>query len=230
MAALHTRFRFVFVDAPFKSPPGPGIRPAFTDFGPFWRWHCDPNIINEFDITPEDVARERRHVRGLLRSYFERERAVGGPGIVGVMAFSQGTRVATGLCLDRELRKGVQFAILIASTFPSLDLTAPEEEADEALEELGFPSRPSPAASSADKTPPSSRWNDHRVNIISIHIQGTADPWASEGARLREAYYNPELATTIKFHGGHQVPTGATEARMIAEAFNGWREEISLQV
>lgn len=36
--ALSKDFKFVYFDAPFKSPAGPGVLPAFRDQGPFRSW------------------------------------------------------------------------------------------------------------------------------------------------------------------------------------------------
>ncbi|XHG08834.1 hypothetical protein AWENTII_011923 [Aspergillus wentii] len=249
VSALHTRFRFIFVNAPFDSPPGPGVQPAFTDLGPFYRWHCDSTVVGEFDITSEDVERERRHVRDLLTGYFERENAGEGPGIVGIMAFSQGTRLATGICMDRELRKGVKFAILIGGTFPTLDVDVFENEAvgmtaleddrstgyDKELEE--FFGRFSPSSSSGDgslsptaSTSSISSDVNALINIPSIHIQGSADPWRCEGTKLRQTYYNPDLTTVINFRGGHQVPTGAKEAKIVEAAVTtAWDRAMTLR-
>ncbi|KAE8154022.1 serine hydrolase FSH [Aspergillus avenaceus] len=245
VATLQSSFRFIFIDAPFGSPPGPGVHPAFTDLGPFYRWHCDSNVIDEFDITLEDVERERWQVRDLIASHIKSERATGGPGIVGVMAFSQGTRVATGLCLDKELSRGIEFAILIGGTFPSLELTASTPSHDDGYESGGMiwfeydaydkgleslyrspssssssltGSSSSPTPSTAPSSADGNEWNIYPVNIPSIHVQGTADPWRSEGDRLRETYYNPDLTTVLKFRGRHQVPTGTPEANIIAES------------
>ena len=38
LRALDTRFRFVFVDAPFLCDEGVGVAPVYSDWGPFRRW------------------------------------------------------------------------------------------------------------------------------------------------------------------------------------------------
>lgn len=123
--ALQTKFRFVFVDAPFSSLPGPGVVPVFSGFKPFLRWHCDEATLNKFDITPEELEDERRTAREMLADHIAQADAAGGP-VVGVMAFSQGTRVATGLMLDPELGRHFQFAVLICGTFPALPVSSQE--------------------------------------------------------------------------------------------------------
>lgn len=123
--ALETTFRFVFIESPFEvQHPGPGALPAFADLKPFRRWHWDKVVADVFGVSAEDVELERRQVRDLLAENLERERERG-PGIVGVMAFSQGARVATGLCLDRELGAHIKFAVMICGAPPAL-LLAPD--------------------------------------------------------------------------------------------------------
>ncbi|KAE8354410.1 hypothetical protein BDV28DRAFT_147141 [Aspergillus coremiiformis] len=94
--------------------------------------------------------------------------------IVGVMGFSQGTRVATGVCLDGELGQTIQFAILIAGTFPVLSLPARETESV-AAEEMALDDTASESDVSSDS--PSSTIGDRPpipcLRIPSVHIQST---------------------------------------------------------
>ena len=137
--ALRHHFRFIFVDGPFESTAGPGILPIFEGAGPYYRWHCDSSAVSVFDITESEIATERRIVREKL------DRVLGGDGgapFVGVMGFSQGTRVATGLLLllEQLRRQGsmdlppLSFAVLICGTYPPLPLADdPSPLADQAL-------------------------------------------------------------------------------------------------
>ncbi|KAF7719428.1 FSH1 domain-containing protein [Penicillium ucsense] len=106
---LSPRFQFLFLDSPITtSQAGVGVQPHYAHIKPFRRWHQDENTIGLFDATMEDVQRERKVVRDHLRLVIERERRQGaGAGVVGVMGFSQGTRVATALCLDPELGRDI---------------------------------------------------------------------------------------------------------------------------
>jgi predicted esterase len=182
---LGVTFRFVFVDAPFEvSHPGHGVLPTFVDVKPFRRWNCDDIAADVFGVSVEDVKQEKLQVRDLLAENLERERQRG-PGIVGVLAFSQGARVATGLCLDREMGINIKFVIMICGAFPPI-LLAPEPLS-------------------------------HPLDMVSIHIQRTTDPWKSQSTKLSETYFNSARARTIKFNGGHAVPAGIKEAETIAD-------------
>lgn len=119
--ALRNDFRFIFAQAPFKSLAGPGIHPVFEGAGPFYRWHCDSSASDAFDITDSEIATERRIVREYLEKILSDD---DGAPFVGIMAFSQGTRVATGLLLDQRRQRGhndlppLRFAILLCGTYP----------------------------------------------------------------------------------------------------------------
>lgn len=191
--ALQHKFCFIFVDAPFSSPAGPGVLPAFADLGPFLRWHWDDNGLDMFDITHEEMEKERDQVRALLARSLEDEE------VVGVMAFSEGTRVATGLLLDGNgLGSRLKFAILFSPMIPALLLDGDSGKKNEA------------AVSSRLVTP------KQVLEIPSIHFQGSHDPWSADGAKLKETYYAAGLARIVKFTGGHQVPAGSKEAAEVA--------------
>lgn len=208
--ALEKSFSFVFVDAPFESLPGPGVVPVFSELAPFWRWHCDGATLNKSEITQKEIDGERGTARDLLASHIERingQAAGAGGGVVGIMAFSQGTRVATGLMLDAELGGDIKFAILICGTFPVLALGRDEAKVTTttATTKLAIPPLPNGAKTVG-----------RRLGIPSIHLHGSYDPWNAEGIRLKQSYYDEKLVSTIKFKGGHQVPAGNKEAEEVA--------------
>ncbi|GKT90328.1 oxidoreductase [Colletotrichum tofieldiae] len=120
--SLRDRFRFIFIDSPFASwQPGPGVIPTYVDVKPYRRWHYDRAQIDT-GVSAEAVDVERVRVRTLISHHFEAESEENGKGIVGIMAFSHGTRVATGLCLDDELGPHIKIAILISPVFPCVSV------------------------------------------------------------------------------------------------------------
>lgn len=196
--ALAAHFRLVFVDSPLETAqPGEGI-PAFLQdaaagMTPYRRWHHDARVMAAFDLTADEIAAERRRVRDVLAAHVARERPV------GVLAFSQGTRVATALCRDRGgLGAGLRFAVMICGFAPDLPLADEEEE-------------PEPAPGLA-LDPARSRLLD----MPSVHVQCTADPWFGRAKRLVRDYFKQESARTLSFRLGHEVPSGVKEAAQIA--------------
>ncbi|BCR97998.1 putative oxidoreductase [Aspergillus luchuensis] len=186
---LSPHFRFLFLNSPITTPQaGVGVQPYYAHMKPYRRWHQDGNTIGLFDVTAEDVERERRIVRDFLKGVIDHENGTSGPGpgVVGVMGFSQGTRVATAVCLDSELGKYIKFAIMICGVCPSLPLSAAEIRV----------SRP--------------------LDIMSVHVQGSGDPWSAKGTRLSKQYFNQTLATVIRFKGGHEIPVKTGDVQSIA--------------
>jgi predicted esterase len=108
--ALSSTFEFIFIDAPFESPPGPGVLPFFEGCGPFYRW-----IAPGEDTLPDATRRlidETARLRG------------GQKRVVGVLGFSQGARLAAGLLLELQLggKEGedFKFGVFLMGTAPPL--------------------------------------------------------------------------------------------------------------
>ncbi|KAI4865033.1 serine hydrolase FSH [Hypoxylon rubiginosum] len=192
--ALQSRFRFVFAESPIETPqPGIGVLPYFADAKPYRRWHHDAHAVGSFDVTAEDIARERQLVRDTLAAHVERHQPV------GVMAFSQGTRVAAALCLDPELGGGIRFAILICGFAGVLPL----DGSDSGLE-------------------------SRVLDLPSVQAQGVSDPWAAKAAKLAEkSCFDPALARTIKFRGGHDVPVAMGDVVKITNEIFAVYESLS---
>lgn len=135
-------------------------------------------------------------MRDSLKDVIERERRNGpGAGVVGVMGFSQGTRVATAVCLDSELGRDIRFAIMICGICPSLALSAAETQV----------SRP--------------------LDIVPVHVQGSGDPWLAKGTRLSKQYFNQRLATVVRFKGRHEIPVTTSDVQNIAEVMAEYWEQ-----
>lgn len=98
---LKNDFQFVFFDGPFESGPGPGVLPAFRDYEPFRSWFKkDGSEIEQSDGSGYDISGRD----GVERVWKLMEAAGPGGEWVGVMGFSQGTRITGGLLLDQQRR------------------------------------------------------------------------------------------------------------------------------
>lgn len=206
--SLKTKFNFLFLNAPFSSLPGPGITTFFSDLKPYFRWHCDLLSTERFNVGIDEIESERMTVRTMLLNELEKH---GNQNIVGVMAFSQGTRVATAFCLDEELGKDIKFCIIIAGTFPILPLSRHSKEGHGAV---------SPRVDQGPLSPVS------RLQIPSLHVRGLRDPWLPEGKRLLRTYYNEDQALTVEFNGGHQVPVANKDVEQIQKGVMKFWEQI----
>ncbi|KAK1499286.1 hypothetical protein CCUS01_00008 [Colletotrichum cuscutae] len=198
--SLSDRFRFIFVDSPFTSwQPGPGVIPTYADQKPYRRWHYDKAQV-ETGVSAETVDVERARVRALITRYFEAEAEETGEGIVGIMAFSHGTRVATGLCLDGEFGSRIKIAILISPVFPSLSVGGVSMESPE-----------------EEKT-------CRNLDVRLVQVHGASDPWAHGGKRLVRTHFSPSLTRSVIFPGGHQVPSAAKDVAAVVREVISARE------
>ena len=123
--------RLTTFPAPFPSQPGPGVLPFFDGCGPFKRW------VN-FPVPPSETKSGKSsnvlpaEVEDLVRSTVRRIHSTGGQ-VVGLIGFSQGTRVVSGLLKCAEIVKELKekgepvddldwcdwnFGVIICGSFP----------------------------------------------------------------------------------------------------------------
>ena len=188
--ALRQHFRFVFVDGPFETIPGPGVMPFFEGCGPFWRW-------------VKTVGRNDIEVRQVLRKILQEE---GGP-FVGVLGFSQGARLAAGILLEQQEQGQVEgqklrFAVCVNGTYPALILA----------KESSLASQPT---RDAELTEWDESYNLH-IHLPSVHIHGDQDPYLY-GSRLLARCFDPQTAKVFEFDNGHHLPTSASDTERVAE-------------
>ncbi|KAF6810638.1 oxidoreductase [Colletotrichum sojae] len=108
---LSAHFEFVYLDAPIKTGPGPGVLPFFEGCDPFFRW------VSDDPATPAaEFQAQKERTMALLKD-FVREN---GP-FVGLVGFSQGARAAASLLLEDQREPffgGKVFGLFICGTFP----------------------------------------------------------------------------------------------------------------
>lgn len=121
---LQQDFEFVFFEAPFTRDAGPGVLPWFSyeEYGPYRTWFSKTAAGEELGDGRADMSNGEGGVERVLRmieSYDEDERVrvieqydgkkgpldVGKGEWVGLMGFSQGTRVVGGLLLHQQRRR-----------------------------------------------------------------------------------------------------------------------------
>lgn len=189
ISALQSDFRLVFVDAPLDSGPGPGVVPIFETAGPFHQWIAESEEEEE-----------------LVRSTLQRElkREDGAP-FVGVLGFSQGTRIATGLLQEQELTQAVAphlcFGVLINGSYPPMRQS----------------SNPSTILPRFTESAPGPWIHEHEacVHLPSVHVHGRSDNFL-ERSRLLARCYDPNTATIMEFDNGHHLPTSDEDTQKIA--------------
>ncbi|RDL37720.1 uncharacterized protein BP5553_05153 [Venustampulla echinocandica] len=112
--ALRTQFKFVYIDAPYLSNPGPGVMPTFADSGPYYSWFHDTATGKIPQTTmAAGLSGVGKYVAAALKA-----KGIRTSDVVAVMGFSQGTVVASCLLLQSQFRdvrwSGLRFGIMLS--------------------------------------------------------------------------------------------------------------------
>ena len=204
--AIGSDFQIESLEAPFSSQPGPGVLPFFDGCGPFKRW------IN-FPVSPAETREGTStnvlpsEVEDLVRSTVRRIHSSGGQ-VVGLIGFSQGTRIVSGLlkCAEivRELKaKGEpvdeldwcdwSFALIVCGSFPPPLLA---QSITSALQ--------SSKLSEAEQK----KVLEKKMSIPTFHVLGNQDEYKwSANMLLERCYEVAEGKSTVReLDIGHHYP------------------------
>jgi hypothetical protein len=228
-------FELVFVDAPFPSPPGPGVLPFFDGAGPFWRWSTGPprprpGVLEGEALLGRDGMGgrrreydEERRIWNVVQSVLETE----GGEWAGVIGFSQGARVAAGLLLlaqqyQQQQQRGrsalpridkalgsLHFGVFLSGTQPPICFPTGLSSLQTAVESGCGP--PCLEPDDGDEAAPSI------ITIPTFHVLGLDDPWLSQNKLLLENVCRAGTATVLEFQGGHHVPVKTAELMRIRD-------------
>ncbi|RDL37035.1 uncharacterized protein BP5553_04468 [Venustampulla echinocandica] len=186
--ALLKSFRFVFLDGPIDSSPGPGVLPMFEGCGPYLRW-----LRPDESVTHMPPETRKLIVRAIL--------AIEGD-VVGVLGFSQGSKLAAGLLWEQEFRRrngdvggrgigdgfNFKFGVFTHGISPPMTEHLVEDEQ-----------------------------KDNIIELPSLHVVGADDEWAESGRTLFDRYFDKKTAKKLEFDIGHRLPTEEAETAKIAE-------------
>lgn len=195
--------------APFPSPAGPGVLPFFDGCGPFKRWLPPSEKVSiETMRSGQSTSALSPEVEDLVRSTVLRIRAAGGR-VIGLIGFSQGTKVVAGLLRASEVRR-------------ELGLTG--EEVDWCDFELGvsvcasYPPLLMPP-SIASRLPSEEAYLKQKIKTPSFHVQGKQDEWMWAGQGLIEKHYEVRegMSEVVTWDMGHHYPVQPQESERIAE-------------
>jgi predicted esterase len=179
--ALRDHFNFLFVNGPFASPPGPGVLPVFADCSPYYAW--ESSGTKQGDTLPDETII-------LLTETFQ-ACAAAGDEVVGVMGFSQGARVATGLLSWRGHKhfSSLKFGIMLNGSYPAM------------LPSLLKGSCPL-----------------YKISIPTVHIHGLLDQFLAQSRMLLDCHFSRSHTMLLELRIGHQVVSKETSTRLLADA------------
>ncbi|KAF2666093.1 hypothetical protein BT63DRAFT_427883 [Microthyrium microscopicum] len=199
---LRSEFEFVYFDAPFKRSAGPGILPIFADYGPFRSWLKPDGDETEllygsgFDTTGAD---------GIDRAWslMRERRKTARDEWVGVLGFSQGTRIASGLLLDQQHRKelgqshdfDLKFGVICMGSGAPI-----KSEAGHVAKSMNA-SLPDPIL----------------IQSPTIHLHGLKDVNLPGGRLQMAQYFEPSSATLYEIDYHHAMPWVQKEIEYLAD-------------
>ncbi|KAF2114471.1 serine hydrolase FSH [Lophiotrema nucula] len=215
---LKPHFDLLTLEAPFPSAAGPGVLPFFEGCGPFKRW-IPPSEKVSFDGIKKGEASGAmlKEVEDLIKQTVEDVRRKGGR-VVGVVGFSQGTRVVAGLLKGSEIRKrlagdgdgeGVNwcdfaFAVSVCGSYPPPLLPPSVSKLLDAS-----------SLSGEEKT----RLQESRIESPTLHVLGKQDEWEWAGHLLIEGCYEKGEGKSeeVSFDMGHHYPVLPEDSELIRD-------------
>ncbi|KAK3902898.1 hypothetical protein C8A05DRAFT_33360, partial [Staphylotrichum tortipilum] len=127
-------------------------------------------------------------------------------GVVGVVAFSMGAKVATEVVrrLEGDGEREVKVVVAVCATAPYQGGGMMKEGAGE-----------------EERRAWEGRWREvlgrEKVKAKSVHVIGGSDPWRGQSERLVELF-GEEGRRVVRFDGGHHMPVEEKVNREIAKA------------
>ncbi|KAG9190878.1 hypothetical protein G6011_08966 [Alternaria panax] len=217
MRVIKGHFEVESLEAPFPSQPGPGILPFFEGCGPFKRWVLPTVTISEMKAGNSTNAMSTE-VEDLVRTTIQRINSSGGK-VVGLIGFSQGTKVVAGLLKGCEMRralagKGVDvshseyldfaFGLSVCGSYPP-PLIPPSITA--ALQEAGI--------SEEEREELLTK----KIGLPAFHVQGLQDEWNWAGQGLIDGWYElGEGRSVVRYwEQGHLYPVKPEESQEIGD-------------
>ncbi|PBP27624.1 citrinin biosynthesis oxydoreductase CtnB [Diplocarpon rosae] len=184
---LSGSYELVFFDAPYERDAGPGVLPAFSyeQYGPYRTWFTRSQDDKERGDGRNAEGRGEGGVERVLRLISE----TGGEGEwIGVMGFSQGTRVAGGVLLDQQRRR---------------EMGLPEADGELNFR-FGIMCMGGAAPMVSDIVHAS--YSDSLINIPTLHLHGTKDINYQNGKKMWKTHYEANSTTVWDIDYHHAMP------------------------
>lgn len=216
---LKDHFNVESLEAPFPSPAGPGILPFFDGCGPFARWlPPSEKVTLEVMKAGTSTSEMTKDVERLVRDAVQRINTNGGR-VVGLIGFSQGTKVVAGLLRGSQIRRELgskgedwlanfHFALSVCESYPPpllppslLKLPEFASKSDAEKEEL----------------------LNAKITIPVLHVQGEQDEWKWAGDGLIKDHYDVGDGKSVveSWDMGHHYPQRPEES----ERMHNWLVE-----
>ncbi|KAF5230679.1 hypothetical protein FANTH_13748 [Fusarium anthophilum] len=209
-ARLDKTFRFVFINAPYFSHPGPDVESVYAEWIPFRSWkrpgYAFNNDPSQFSFTDDE---EIEKIDECLAMGMRKDDEAGGRGPwVGLLGFSQGANMAASLLRRQQtwkqdgilraptstvLEANFRFAVLMAGCGPLLwmrtDVTGDQLE-HEKRDDLHLP---------------------------TLHVHGLRDERIARHRELIE-FCRADTAGVLEWDGDHRIPIKSTDVAELVDS------------
>ncbi|KAF2637216.1 hypothetical protein P280DRAFT_112099 [Massarina eburnea CBS 473.64] len=218
---LRPHFDIISLEAPFPSPAGPGILPFFEGCGPYYRWLPPSEKLTIADMrSGAGSSSLPPSVATLVHSTVTTVTAKGGR-VVGLLGFSQGTRVVAGLLKGAEIARekggeveGLEwcdfaFGISVCGSYPP-------------------PLIPESAKSVLAENPDAEKEAlGAKIKIPTLHVLGNQDEWEWASKLLIEGHYDVGGGSElVSLDIGHHYPVKPEDSQRIADwVLQLWKEK-----
>lgn len=225
---LRPHFDIESLTGTVESSAGPGILPFFEGCGPYYRWLPPSESLNASDT--KDASTTNLHmlpeVVALIKGEVAKAKARGSK-VVGVVGFSQGTRVVAGLLKAAQVqgelaREGkaeglewladIKFGLSMCSSFPPPIVPG---EVVEVVRKSGWEEERQEAVLGA------------KIKVPALHVLGGQDEWRWGGQLLIENTYemDVEAKSVVEagksglyiFDIGHHYPVVQEDTEKVAD-------------
>ncbi|KAH7082228.1 hypothetical protein FB567DRAFT_100934 [Paraphoma chrysanthemicola] len=214
MRVTNPYFEIEVLEAPFPSPAGPGVLPFFDGCGPFKRWLPPTEKVSvETMRNGGSTSGMPVEVETLVRETVLRIQSEGGK-VIGLIGFSQGTKIVAGLLRATQLRHSLpalasnpnlswcdfSFALDVCASYPpplfppSITAQLPADQADALLK--------------------------GKIEIPAFHVLGAQDEWNWAGRGMIERFYDVSeggKSELVEWEMGHHYPVKPEESQRIGE-------------
>jgi pimeloyl-ACP methyl ester carboxylesterase len=214
--AIQHSIRLVYVEAPYKSYPGPDVARIFENMGPFKAWlrwrHSDQT---------RDPSEATNRLLATVKTAMDEDDGLGASGPwVGMLGFSQGAKLCASLLYTQQYCAEVlgksnpylqcfRFAVLLAGRAPLVWL----DEGEEVPRGLVDAATLSTADFSGLPAMPTSG----RLKVPTLHVHGLKDPGLQLHRQLLHRCCDSGSVKVLEWDGAHSVAIKPDDVEVLAK-------------
>lgn len=196
---IEKEVKLVYFDGPFESKAGPGVLPVFEDYKPFRTWF---KARSDGTWIDDGSGYDAQGTDGVERAWKMMEMRAPKEDWIGVMGFSQGTRVVGGLLLDQQRRAeknefngfNLRFGILCMGSGD------PMKTKRDDFQEYN-----------------TTTTDAELITSPTLHLHGLKDKIIENGRKQKDAHYSKEASTLCEIDYHHAMPWNLEDLELFSD-------------